>query len=69
MEIIINIVEIAKELAEQRIEDTVLGDYEDILEIDENEELVYTEEGQSMFDSFYDMYYDMLYSAQIKSDN
>lgn len=74
MEIKINIVQTATELAHERL----LENYTDIqyneevvYEQDEDDEEItrYTEEAQKIFDSWYDYYYDKLEKLQINDSN
>ena len=69
MIITINAVEIATILAETKIEDLLLGDYDDVIEQNDDGEPIYTEEGQSMFNEYYDEFFDTLIDNQHDTNN
>jgi hypothetical protein len=67
MDIIINIVEIATELAEQKLSlEYCLENYDKFYTMSPNGERIYTIEAQVIFDEAYDEYYDLLFKNQIK---
>ena len=69
MIITINAVEIATILAETKIEDLLLGDYDDVIEQNNDGEPIYTEIGQSMFNEYYDEFFDTLIDNQHDTNN
>lgn len=56
--ITINVVEVASELAKEKMCDVLLDDYKAIY--GEHDNGTYTEEAQSIFDEYYDEFYDLL---------
>ena len=64
MNVTINIVELATELADQDLESHFGGNR--WVEAGDDE-LVYTEEAQDLFDDYYDYYYSVIEKLQIKS--
>jgi hypothetical protein len=62
MNIKINIVELSSELADKDIE-THFGENR---WIESDDELIYTEEAQSLFDEYYDYYYQIIDELKIK---
>lgn len=69
MIITINAVEIATILAETKIEDLLLGDYDDVIEQNDDGAPIYTEKGQSMFNEYYDEFFDTLIDNQHDTNN
>ena len=62
MNIKINIVELSSELADKDIE-THFGENR---WIESDDELIYTEEAQNLFDEYYDYYYQIIDELKIK---
>jgi hypothetical protein len=63
MNIKINIIEVASELAEKEM----IKYFSDDLELYSDEDeycIVYTDEAQELFDQLYDKYFDLLYNLQ-----
>ena len=63
MNIKINVIEVASELAEKEM----IKYFSDDLELYSDEDeycIVYTDEAQELFDQFYDKYFDLLYNFQ-----
>ena len=62
-DVLINVVELASELAEKEMEDSRgLGEVNTIE--DENGCIVYTEEAQDIFNDLYDKYYELILSCK-----
>lgn len=64
MDIKINIVEVASELAELELEEN-WGKTIKIYREDDETETRYTDEAQDVFNDLYDKYYDFIYSRKI----
>lgn len=62
MNIKINILEVASELAENEMKKHYFDDWE--IYKDEEEHIVYTDEAQELFNNLYDKYFDLLYNLQ-----
>ena len=72
MNITINIIEVATELAHKKLmeysnnlnETDYKFEFPNGVEIEDEDEVRYTEEGQGVFDQLYDEYYDFLWSLK-----
>ena len=60
MDIKINLVEIASELANERVHDEFASQGESAIYVDNGDHTGYTEEAQSCFNMWYDYYYDFV---------
>ncbi len=66
MNVTINIVELASELADKEVSHYFKYSNIDVYEIDDNDEgTKYSEEAQAIFDIFYDKYYSMIDNLKI----
>ena len=61
MNVEINILELASELADSELRSFFQGD----IDIEDNETIQYTEEAQEVFDELYDKYYSMIDNLKI----
>ena len=68
MKITVNAVELATYLADAKMGDIFQEDYEDVIEQNEDDEPVYTEKGQTMFDGYYDDFLEMILDCQIDTN-
>lgn len=64
MNITINIIELASELATEKLHDNWAESIK-IYENEDAEELVYTEEAQDVFNEYYDQYYSLIENMAI----
>lgn len=60
MEITINLLEVASELANQIVHAEFNDDEREIYTVTNNDETIYTEDAQETFNEWYDYYYDFL---------
>ena len=64
MNVTINIVELATELADFKINEIL--EYENVYEDEDEDETKYTDEAQKLFDYYYDSFYSMIEQTKVK---
>jgi hypothetical protein len=64
MNVTINIVELATELADFKINEIL--EYENVYEDEDEDETKYTDEAQKLFDYYYDSFYFMIEQTKVK---
>jgi hypothetical protein len=60
MDIKVNLVELASELAVERVHDEFASQGESAIYVDNSDHIGYTEEAQSCFNMWYDYYYEFI---------
>ena len=64
MNITINIVELATELSDRKINEIL--EYKNVYEDEDEDETKYTDEAQKLFDYYYDLFYFMIEQTKVK---
>ena len=64
MNVTINIVELASELADRKINEIL--EYKNVYEDEDEDETKYTDEAQKLFDYYYDSFYFMIEQTKVK---